>query len=281
MISASPTGEPIRFRPGFSAQPELSHVVFDFDGTLSWLRHGWPQIMCGVFEGCCPNLPGESDEQKRAFLLEDLLALNGKPSIYQMRRCAEWARLRGGPAPDPHHLLREYQDRLDAAIAERSARIRSGAAAAEDFVVHGARAFLETLRGRGLTLIILSGTIEHRVREEADLLNLTGFFGQHIYGSSGDGTSFSKADVIDRLFREEGITGEHLLSFGDGPVEIEVTKARGGLAVAVASDEETNGSGRLYPYKTKLLETAGADALIPDFREASLLLEYALGTRTR
>ena len=55
--------------------------------------------------------------------------------------------------------------------------------------------------------------------------------------------------VIDRIIAENAIKGEQLLSFGDGYVEIQNTKEVGGLAVAVASDEANNGSGRMDPWK--------------------------------
>jgi phosphoglycolate phosphatase len=189
----------------------------------------------------------------------------------------ERLRERGVRPPGAEALLRVYQGRLDALIAERTDRIASGKARREDFVVHGARGLVEALAGRGLTLIILSGTVEHRVKEEAELLDLARYFGNHIYGGTADVAQSSKRAVISRLLREEGIAGEHLLSFGDGPVEVKVTKAAGGLAVGVASDEEQNGSGAMQPEKRRVLAAAGADVLIPDYRDAAALMECILG----
>ena len=51
----------------------------------------------------------------------------------------------------------------------------------------------------------------------------------------------------------------------------------GGLAVAVASDEAHNGSGRVDPWKRERLLGVGADVVIPDFRDAAPLLECLLG----
>jgi hypothetical protein len=79
--------------------------------------------------------------------------------------------------------------------------------------------------------------------------------------------------IIDRILREENIEGRNLLSFGDGPVEIEFTKAIGGLAVGVASDERTNGSGIIDEQKREHLVRAGADAIIPDYRNLQWILE--------
>ena len=98
----------VEFSPGFAARPQISHVVFDFDGTLSWLRHGWPGIMLELFLEYVSIQPAESEAALRELLLRDILSLNGKPSIYQMRRCAERVSQRGGQAPDPEQILAEY-----------------------------------------------------------------------------------------------------------------------------------------------------------------------------
>jgi phosphoglycolate phosphatase-like HAD superfamily hydrolase len=268
---------PAEVLPTLLPRPEISHVVFDFDGTLSWLRHGWPEMMFRVFREVYPARPAESEGAIHDLLLNLILGLNGRPTIIQMRRFAELVRERGGAAPDPEALRQEYQRRLDEAIAERSALIRSGRVGPDDFVVHGARLLLERLREKRLTPVILSSTVEERVREEARLLELSHFFGPHIYGGTGDPAAFSKLDVFMRLLRSEGISGRHLLSFGDGPVEIVNTKELGGLAIAVCSDEHHNGSGLMDPFKLRQLLAAGADAAIPDYRDAGTLLDFLLG----
>src|SRR5262249_24407362 len=83
--------------------------------------------------------------------------------------------------------------------------------------------------------------------------------------------------VIDRILQEHAITGRHLLSFGDGYVEIENTKQAGGLADAVASDEAHNGSGKVDEWKRERLLGVGADADFPDFRDAIPFVDYLLG----
>jgi FMN phosphatase YigB (HAD superfamily) len=193
-----------------------------------------------------------------------------------MERFAEVVGERGGPKLEAEALRQEFQEQLDAEIVARLTAIRSGAAAPDAFVVFAARPLLERLRELGITPIVLSSTIEYRVREEAEALGLTQYFGSHIYGSPADPTGFSKMAVFQRLLKEEGIQGEHLLSFGDGPVEIASTKELGGLAIAVCSDEEDNGSGVMDAFKRRQLMEAGADAAIPDFRDAVALLDYLL-----
>ncbi len=92
--------------------------------------------------------------------------------------------------------------------------------------------------------------------------------------AAGGPDGFSKLEVFQRLFQEEGIQGGHLLSFGDGPVEISATKELGGLAIAVCSDEDHNGSGVMDAFKRRQLLEAGADAAIPDFRDAIALVDF-------
>src|ERR1700733_4512960 len=110
----------IKFRAGFAPRPRLSHAVFDFDGTLSWLRHGWPELMCRVFLPYYPLRPDESAAEVRRELLAEILSNNGRPSIFQMKQFVERVQARQGEAPTPEELLQQYQSRLDQIISERS-----------------------------------------------------------------------------------------------------------------------------------------------------------------
>jgi phosphoglycolate phosphatase-like HAD superfamily hydrolase len=271
-LTASFTGT-VELRPSF-ARREVGVVVFDFDGTLSWLRHGWPDIMLGLFAERLPRLPGEADDAARDALLDIVLGLNGNPTIRQMVRFAGLVRERGGTPPDPHALLKTYLDLLDAAIERRVARIRSGDAQAGDYIVHGALPLLGKLRDEGIPCAILSSTPEHRVKEEAEILGLSPYFGPRIHGGTGDPAGFRKVDVFRRILAETGVDGARLLSFGDGPVELSDTKALGGVAIAVCSDENRNGSGVMDAFKRRQLLEAGADAAIPDFRDVPALLDH-------
>lgn len=268
MFAKSTPAGTIEFAKGFSPRPQISHVIFDMDGTLSWLRHGWPQLMLEVFRPHYPAHVDESEKEIRDLLLAEILSLNGKQSIFQMQAFCERVKARGGNCPTPDQFLDEYQSRLDALIEDRSQKILRGESMPDEFVVCGARALLQKFRERKLTLIILSGTIEHRVRHEAKLLGFAEFFGEHIYGGTPDHSQFSKKLVIERLLREEKISGENLLSFGDGPTEISETKKVGGRAIGVASDEEQNGRGICDPHKRAQLLRAGADAVMADYRGA-------------
>jgi phosphoglycolate phosphatase len=266
----------VEFAPGFKPRAQISHVLFDFDGTLSLIREGWPGVMVPMFFEMLPALTGESEEARRQLCFEDIMRLNGKQTIYQMMQLAERVRERGGTPREPLWYKHEYLRRLDERIRHRVDAIREGSLERDNFLVHGARPLLESLRQRGLTLYLASGTDEQFVKAEAGLLDLTQYFGKHIYGALDDFKQFSKKMIIERLLRENQIRGEQLLSFGDGYVEIQNTKEVGGLAVAVASDEANNGSGRFDEWKRQRLLGVGADVVIPDFRDAGALLEKIL-----
>jgi phosphoglycolate phosphatase len=263
----------VEFRPGFQTRPGLTHVLFDFDGTLSLIRQGWPDVMVPLFTEILPPLPGETDEQRRQLAFEDIMRLNGKQTIYQMIQLADRVRERGGTPGEPLDYKHEYLRRLDERIRHRVEGIEAGTIPRDDLTVFGTRALLEALSARGLTLYLASGTDEQFVKAEAEALGLTHYFKGHIYGAQDDYKKFSKKMVIDRILAENRIPGDSLLAFGDGYVEIENTKQVGGFAVAVASDEANNGSGRFDTWKHQRLMGVGADLCIPDYRELDALMD--------
>jgi len=272
MMEPMPFTGLVEFSAGFKPRPQASHVLFDFDGTLSLLRQGWPEVMLPMFLEMLPRKAGESEPALRQMLDDDIMSLNGKQTIYQMIKFAERVRERGGTPQDPLWYKREYLARLDARIADRIEGLRLGRAKPDDWLVHGARALLEMLCARGFTLYLASGTDEQYVKQEAAMLDVTRYFGPRIFGAKDDYRNFSKKMVIEKLLKDNRISGERLLSFGDGYVEIENTKEAGGLAVAVASDEAHNGSGRMDEWKRKRLLGVGADVVVPDYRDAAALL---------
>jgi len=267
----------VELAPDFSPRPQISHVLFDFDGTLSLIREGWPQVMVPMFVEMLPALPGESVETRQQLCFEDIMRLNGKQTIYQMIQLADRIRERGGTPQEPLWYKHEYLNRLQARIQGRTAALQSKARQPDDFLVWGTRQLLDRLLTRNVTLYLASGTDEIFVKQEAELLGLTAYFGRHIYGAQDDYKQFSKKMVIEKILRENQIPGNQLLSFGDGFVEIQNTKEAGGLAVAVASDEAHNGSGRLDEWKRNRLRGVGADVVIPDYRDAAPLLEKIFG----
>ncbi|MGC8742533.1 MAG: HAD family hydrolase [Verrucomicrobiia bacterium] len=267
----------VEFSDWFKPRPDVSHILVDFDGTLSLIREGWPDVMIPMFMEFLPRLPGETDEEVRKLMTEDVMRLNGKQTIYQMIQFSERVKERGGTPEDPLWYKYEYLRRLDQKIACRKARLRNKTALPDEYLVYGARDFLEYLHSRGFKMYLASGTDEFYVKEEADLLDISKYFETHIYGALDNYKSYSKKMVIERILRENNIDGSQLLSIGDGYVEIQNTKEVGGIAIAVASDEANNGSGKIDEWKRNRLLSVGADIVIPDYRDAITVLKMVKG----
>lgn len=267
----------VEFSPGFAPRTKISHVLFDFDGTISLIRQGWPEVMVPMFAEFLPPVAGETQEARRQLCFEDIMRLNGKQTIYQMIQLADRIRERGGAPREPLEYKHDYLRRLEERIRNRTSGLRSGQIKPDDLLVFNTRALLESLQRRGLPMYLASGTDEIFVKQEAELLDVTRYFGKHIYGAQDDYKQFSKKIVIERILRENNIAGAQLLSFGDGYVEIQNTVEVGGLAVAVASDEGNNGSGQFDEWKHQRLLGVGAHVVIPDFRDAETLLDCVLG----
>lgn len=272
MQKAPTVPSPIEYTAGFTPRPGVTHVLFDFDGTLSLIREGWPNVMVPMFLEMIPRRSGESEAELQQLLTDDILRLNGKQTIYQMIQFADRIKERGGIPKEPLWYKHEYLRRLNERIQHRLEGLKSRKTSPEDHLVHGSRALLEGLLRRGLQLYLASGTDEIFVKQEADLLEVSSYFQGRIYGAKDDYKSFSKAMIIDRILQENRLQGGQLLAFGDGYVEIQNTKQVGGMAIAVASDEANNGSGRIDPWKRERLLGVGADAVIPDYRDAEELL---------
>ncbi|MHC4398457.1 MAG: HAD family hydrolase [Planctomycetota bacterium] len=276
---------PGRFLPGSGveivreAKPggPPKHVLFDFDGTLSLIREGWPEVMVPMMvEILQATGTEESPEALYRFCFEFVMQLNGKQTIYQMIRLAEEVNKRGGVPREPLEYKQMYHDRLMERIDGRRRRLRSGELSPDDMLVPHSREILEELQDRRVDLYVASGTDETYVTEEARLLGLDLYFGSRIYGARDDYRSFSKAMVIWRILEENRVEGKSLLGFGDGYVEIQNVKAVGGTAVAVASDEAGK-SGQPDAWKRDRLIGVGADLVIPDFRDWRPLVRYLWG----
>jgi phosphoglycolate phosphatase len=265
----------IEFAPTFTARP-IRHVVMDWDGTTALSRTGWGDIMLAIYLEHLPSTPEEDDTTRRAFAWAELMRLNGRPSIHQMAHLADLVRSRGGEPAQALEYQEAFQQRLGDLVHARLNEIRAGDRAPHTLLIPGVTNLLATLHARGISLTLASGTPLPQLREEAELLDVAHFFEGRIFGPADtQDVQFSKRGVIAALLKNHDLQGSELLAFGDGPVEISETKAVGGLAVAVASDEEN--PGQLDEWKRETLLLAGADAVIADYREAPSLIAKLVG----
>ena len=248
------------------------HAVFDFDGTLSLIREGWPEVMVPMMvEFLQETGTNETSDELRTLAHNFVMELNGKQTIYQMIRLADEIKQRGGRPLEPIEYKNLYHDRLMERIVDRREVLRSGHAAPEDMLVPHSLDLLGAFKERNVRLYLASGTDEQYVREEVELLGLDAYFGSHVYGAVDDFKTFSKAKVIRRILDENQVDGNRLVGFGDGYVEIMNVKEAGGTAVAVASDEAGR-SGEPDPWKRKRLLGVGADVIIPDYQDTPALM---------
>ena len=258
--------QPIR-RGGFRS------VLFDFAGTLSLIREGWPDVMIPMMVRVLSDTgTSESKAELSRAVEEFVMRLNGRQTIYQMIQLADEVRKRGGTPRDPLDYKREYHDLLWQRIRGRMEGLERGTISRDSMTVPGAYQLLAALRARGLTLYLASGTDLKYVRAEAEAIGVAEFFEPHIYGAIDDYRSFSKKIVIDRILTENGLAGAQLVGFGDGFVEIEEVKRVGGVAVGVASDEVRRAGTN--EWKRNRLVQAGADVIIPEYRQHAALLAH-------
>ena len=253
-------------------------VVLDFDGTISLVREGWQQIMTPYFADELCDTPGGREQPREELELkakEFITLLTGKQTIYQCIRLAEEITALGGTPKDPQAYKDEYHRRLLERIDHRLKGLASGEIDPETLTVPGSYELLEMLLSHGVTPYLASGTDEVYVLEEARLLGVTKYFGKHIYGAQREYKTFSKKMVIERIIRENKLAGDELVGFGDGYVEIENIREAGGYAVGVASNEAARCG--IDEWKRERLIRAGANIIIPDFRNTSKLEEHLFG----
>ena len=250
---------------------KLRAVLFDFDGTLSLIREGWPEVMIPMMVGHLANTPtAETRDELGRSVEEYVMRLNGKQTIYQMIQLADEVKKRGGAPREPLEYKHEYHDLLWQRISGRVAALDQGTTPIESLTVPGSRELLEQLTLGQCPLYLASGTDLVFVQNEVRALGLDRFFGQHIYGAIDDYQNFSKKMVIERLVDQLQLEQGALIGFGDGFVEIQEVKRAGGVAVGVASDEKHRTG--INSWKRERLIEAGADIIVPDYRDLDELL---------
>ncbi|HJZ59354.1 MAG TPA: HAD family hydrolase [Gemmataceae bacterium] len=252
-------------------------ALFDFDGTLSLIREGWPRVMVGMMVDILRGLKlaEEPDEELWGLVERFVMALNGHPTVVQMARFAEEVRVRGGSPEKPRVYLQEYLDRLMNVVHQRWELLETGRVSPEAWVVPNAHAILRTLAASGVPLFLASGTDLAAVRHEGALLRVLPFFGEHVYAPADDSPGFSKGRVVDAIISTLGIRGDELLGFGDGVVETQELKRAGGVMVGVASAEP--GKSGVNADKRDRLAAAGADLIIPDYADQDALVAWLWG----
>ena len=247
----------------------IKAIIFDFDGTISTLRHGWEQIMRPLM---IEAISGGTDVPGLSEIIDSYIdSSTGIQTVYQMMWLKEQAEKFGlNPAVrDVWEYKDEYNRRLMNYISGRIAAIETHVAEAEDFMIEGSRAFIKTLADKGIKLYLASGTDHRDVIRESEMLGMSGYF-TLICGAPEREVSCSKEKVIRTIINENNLRGENLAIIGDGKVEIALGKENGAFTLGMATNEDTRRG--VNPVKYARLVKAGADAVAGDFSDKDELV---------
>lgn len=246
-------------------------VLFDFDGTISTLRFGWDQVMRGMMLEMIPG-GGQPDQALIRQVDQYLDQSAGIQTIYQMKwlaqQVAACGRWKDAPR-DPWWYKDEYNHRLMAQVEGRVQRAAAGAA--EDYLMAGARAFLQALRERNVPCYVASGTDDQDVRREAGALGVDGYFAR-IAGAPNRAEGCAKEEALRMLVQQSGLAGDRIGVIGDGQVEIRLGRAMGARTLGLASDEARRQG--VDQVKRARLMRAGAQAIAGDYLELAALLDW-------
>ena len=252
---------------------QIKAALFDFDGTLSTLRHGWEKIMEPLMLEMISGKT-EIDNELVKEVREYIDSSTGIQTYYQMKWLAE-AVARHGRNPeassDPWWYKKEYNDRLMEPVEKRIEKIMRGDSSASDFMIKGSMEFLQALSDRDIDIYAASGTDDPDVKKEAEVLGLGKYF-KEISGAPLGRADCSKEAVLGRLVNDNKLHGSELVVIGDGKVEIALGRMVGAITLGVASNEEER-SGVNHVKRERLMK-AGAHSIVGDFEQLEELLSW-------
>jgi phosphoglycolate phosphatase-like HAD superfamily hydrolase len=254
---------------------KVRHAVLDFDGTISLIRDGWQNVMVPMMIDVLMETPtNESRKQLESTVVKFVDQLTGKQTIYQMIQLCEEIQKRGGTPKDPLDYKDMYNDRLLPIVNDRITKLENQEITSNDLRVPMSLEFLQKLTAYDIKCYLASGTDIEFVKHEAKLLGVAEYFDGGIFGALREFSKFSKEMVIKKILADFDLNGSELLIVGDGYVEIQNAKSVNAIAVGVVTKE--NNIYDMNANKHQRLIRAGADIIIPDFREADQLLSYLL-----
>lgn len=259
---------------------EVKHVVFDHDGTISTLREGWEAIMEPVMINAILGKKYEKADSKsigevNGRVVEFIDQSTGIQTIVQMETLVamvtEFGYVPKKAILDKFGYKEVYNNSLMEMVNIRMTKLIDRQLSRSDFIMKGVIDFLEALKSKGVRLYLASGTDKEDVINEAQIMGYSVLFDGGIYGSVGDISKYSKRMVIEKIIKDNRLKGNELMVVGDGPVEVREVRKAGGIAIGIASDEVRRYG--LNKEKRRRLIKAGAQIIIPDFSQSSVLMD--------
>ena len=239
--------EPVDMGDGIFVYREFDPVnlyvaLFDFDGTLSDERRGWPNLMvqnnlAWLVSLSNPHLPVDV---ALPIVIDDIATTIGIPTYMQMKRCLHIAKIFGYEGDvDPSILKKTYGPTLDAMVEQKRTDFTE-----EELRIPGSLELLNTLQKRlegGLYLA--TGTDVDKIRESVDRLGFGNYFPiERIVGAGSLGPEdCAKQHVInEKLLGERGLSGNQIVTFGDGFPEILYTHLAGGIGIGYVTSDHSD-----------------------------------------
>ena len=224
----------------------LSVGLFDFDGTISDERVGWPNLIVSNNVAFLIALTSPRLEHQRAakMVIADIEKTIGIPTYLQMKRLRTMIEEHGydGPELDIKMFKDAYNDALVGMVASRRAALQTGEMTIDDLRIDGAMELLRGLHKRlSRGVYLASGSDVDAVVESVEHLGYSEFFPRDRIAGAGTlgPEEDAKEAVVQKLPHEEGIRGEELVTFGDGFPEMLHTYRAGGVGVGVVSRDHS------------------------------------------
>jgi beta-phosphoglucomutase-like phosphatase (HAD superfamily) len=231
----------------------LSVGLFDFDGTLSDERVGWPNLIVAnnVAYLIAFTSPHLEHRQAEGLVLADIEATIGIPTYLQMKRLRTIIEKHGyqGPELDPRMFKDSYNDTLVGMVSSRRAQLATGEMTMDDLRIDGAMELLQRVSARlSKGIYLASGSDLDAVTESVEHLGYSEFFPKERIAAAGSlgPEDDAKEAVIQGLLSnsgiqgDSGIRGEELVTFGDGFPEMLYTHRAGGVCVGIVSRDQSH-----------------------------------------
>lgn len=282
-VTVAGTNNNITIVREFDGQP-ISVGLFDFDGTLSDERIGWPNLMVANNVAFLIALSSPHLEHKQAekMVIEDIEKTIGIPTYMQMKRLCTMIKENGyvGPTLDPKMFKDAYNDSLVGMVESRRARLAAGEISMDNLRIAGTFELLTALQKK-LTkgIYLASGTDVEAVAESVEYLGFSRFFPRERIAGAGtlSPEKDAKEAVIKKLLNENGMHGNELITFGDGFPEILHTYLAGGVGIGVVTRDQSHYEHQGHftiKQKEQRLINAGAHVIVRNpFQNIPQLLE--------
>ncbi len=224
----------------------ISVGLFDFDGTLSDERVGWPNLMVATNTAFLIAHSKNKLDHKQAQknVIEDIEKTIGIPTYMQMKRLAGMIEKNGcnGADLNPKIFKDIFNNSLVSMVESRRSQIVNGTLTKDELRINGSYELLDELSKILLEgFYLASGSDVDAIKESIEYLGFSEFFPkERITGAGSLGPEDdAKEAVINRMLNEFSFKGNQLLTFGDGFPEILHTYLAGGIAVGVLTPDHS------------------------------------------